>query len=319
MQRDELMRTLWDQAGKRRFPRTALQWVALVCMVLGLVVIASIVCKLADQGFLHPGASVDTEVGSQIGDLLGGLATVFWTAAATLLLYDTLTFQRRESADTRRALHVTQFEGSFFSMLAHLERIVADCEPIGAEETVGRGHPQGGRRYFRTAFEDLEARHNSVAEPVVMEMLAEQALGPGKPHPETFRWDPERLKPAVLKAYECFYGKHEINLAHYFRFVFNIFKYVATDESLTIEEKSKYIGFLQARTSNDELALLFYNGLSVHAISATGEPVFHDWLDEYEFFQNVDDRCLFHEEYAAFYRRTKFKFIQRRPTGAQMT
>ena len=60
--------------------------------------------------------------------------------------------------------------------------------------------------------------------------------------------------------------------------------------------------------SNDELGLLFYNAISKLGQDMKGENKFRGWLDEYNFFENIDRRCIFDDSFRGFYPNTNFKY-----------
>lgn len=120
----------------------------------------------------------------------------------------------------------------------------------------------------------------------------------------------EPSQELLLALYEYHFQKFQPQLSHYFRFLYNVIK-------LTISERSKYkdednyISLIQAQMSNDELGLFFYNSLSKYALSSKSKPKLFDWLNEYDFFQNIDQNALFNRRDHMFF-KTKFKFLSER-------
>lgn len=115
-----------------------------------------------------------------------------------------------------------------------------------------------------------------------------------------------RSKEFYVAIYEYYFSIYQAQLSHFFRFIYNIINF-------TLEERSKagdqqrYINLIQAQMSNYELGLLFYNALSKHGISTKGESKLYKWLDEYNFFQNIDPEVLVNRNNHKFYtKRLKF-------------
>ena len=89
----------------------------------------------------------------------------------------------------------------------------------------------------------------------------------------------------------------EPHLAHYFRQLYHIIKFV--DES-EMEDKRRYTDFVQAQMDNDELVLLAYNGLNEH-----GEN-FKPLIEKYGLLENPASGSFFNEEHFELYERGAF-------------
>lgn len=80
--------------------------------------------------------------------------------------------------------------------------------------------------------------------------------------------------------YADFYNNnHKSELGHYFRTLFNLYKFVDRSD---VEDKKFYTNLIRAQLSNDETMLLFLNGLS-----SEGEK-FREYLERYSVLKNVD-------------------------------
>ena len=102
--------------------------------------------------------------------------------------------------------------------------------------------------------------------------------------------------------YNDVYKGKEAELGHYFRHLYHILKY--THES-NIVTKKKYIDIVQAQMSDDELYLVFYNG-----ISKFGKEKLQPFLEEYGFLENIRSRGKIFDLHASqFYPKTKFKYL----------
>ncbi|WP_370155996.1 putative phage abortive infection protein [Ferrovibrio sp.] len=84
--------------------------------------------------------------------------------------------------------------------------------------------------------------------------------------------------------YERFYQKHNSELGHYFRTVYNIVKFVDASD---VKNKKFYTNILRAQLSDAEVALLFHNGLSPY-----GREKFKPLMERYGLLKNATDRDL---------------------------
>ena len=113
----------------------------------------------------------------------------------------------------------------------------------------------------------------------------------------------------VSKQYEIFFEDNHQNLGHYFRYTYNIFKFIEKN-NLSIKRKKYYVGLLQAQLSNDELGLHFYNALSKLGKYCNGKGILFTWFEDYNFLENIDDNSLMSKHHFKFYPKTKFKFVE---------
>lgn len=234
----------------------------------------------------------------QFGDMFGALNTVF-SGVALIGVVVTLWKQ-----------HHMQVETTFFSMLTLLQEISASSV-FEIENSVGENPKYTGRAYFKFAFEDFSNRY--YADVVTTNRnLFPTGYTMTKDQKKSVANIPEEVSKApLIKCYEDMYDYHEYNLGHFFRYIYNIIKYLRENYPEDMEKQKLYVGILQAQLSNDEMALLFYNAISIHGKNAEGVDVFRKWLDEYGFFENIGKRCIFHPSFANYYPNTKFKCLTR--------
>jgi hypothetical protein len=94
--------------------------------------------------------------------------------------------------------------------------------------------------------------------------------------------------------YQKIYDKYFHILGHYFRYVYNIMKYVDSSETNSDIEKKRLIDLLQAQLSSDEMGLIFYNAIFNDKAKkkVTGERKFFELLEKYKLLENIDDKSL---------------------------
>lgn len=191
------------------------------------------------------------------GDFFGGVANpllTFLTFIAVLvtvwLQHEELGLSRKElsrSADALErqieSLHKQNFENTFFQMLSIHNDIVNSIDLASS------GKPnQYGRDCFSTFYTRLT---------------------------KLFR-DEEKKKTTSVnnmlpRAYTNFWRDHQPELGHYYRYLFRLVLFVKNSEM----GSDLYMNLLRAQLSDQELLLLFYNGLSPSG--AAFKPLIEEW------------------------------------------
>lgn len=247
---------------------------------------------------------IDPVKAGQFGDMFGGF-NAFFTGLAFIGVVVTLYLQIGQFKETKKETYYAQIENTYFNMLSNLQEIIRSCyfnDEINKKVYLGR-------EYFRYAFNEFEGCYKTnIIEKQKQIYQADKSKGLNTYNCVTVVpiSDEYRLQ-LIIPSYESFYQLNDYNLGHYFRYVFNVIKYIKDKHASDIEAQNRLIGLLQAQLSNDELGLLFYNALSRHGINSSGSYLFREWLDEHNFFQNIDKRCLLHESVVDNYPKTKFK------------
>ncbi|RNC89151.1 MAG: hypothetical protein ED558_17500 [Oricola sp.] len=83
----------------------------------------------------------------------------------------------------------------------------------------------------------------------------------------------------AIHAYEMFYIDHNTDLGHYFRFLYNILKYV---DNTDIENKKFYTNLVRAQLSDAEVRILYMNALSEH-----GNEKMKPYVETYSMLKNL--------------------------------
>lgn len=179
-----------------------------------------------------------------LGDFVGGTLNPILTfltfsgvLISILLQRLELTLSRKElerSADALEkqisSIEKQNFETAFFQMLNNFNGIVASIDLYNKEN----GKETSGRDCFKVFYTRLNKIYRDT-----------QKKATGKHSPE-----------AILRfAYFSFWKDHNLELGHYFRFLFNVFRFL--DENSSGEDY--HAKLLRAQLSDQELLLLFYN------------------------------------------------------------
>ncbi|MGM8924726.1 putative phage abortive infection protein [Enterobacter hormaechei subsp. steigerwaltii] len=191
------------------------------------------------------------------GDSFGVLTSLF-SALAFVCVVWTLNYQReefklqkQELAESKKEIAKQGFENSFFQMLKIQNDIVEGItyEKIGMME---KDEFKG-----RDALKELSIKLHSQ-----IKSLAKNAI------------DLDRVK----HSYEALFNEDGHRLAHYFRFLYNIFRFLSEAD---IDNKMLYARLVRAQISNQELFLLYYNSLT-----PAGRK-FQNYIHEFNLMDNL--------------------------------
>jgi hypothetical protein len=217
-----------------------------------------------------------------IGDSFGTVNALFSGLALAGLVF-AIYLQQKELEDTRKELkgqkialdsQVTtlqrqNFENTFFQLL----KLQADI--VNAIDLdIGNERHRKGRDCFRTFYWHLERAYNRLG----------------------LSADP---KGTAISAYLAVYKTYEGDLGHYFRSLYHIIKFV--HESPEATDKRRYTNFVRAQLSSNELAMLFYNGLS-----PLGAEKMKPLIERYALLKNLSKERLLSPTHIEFYAPTAF-------------
>lgn len=204
------------------------------------------------------------------GDSFGALTALFSGLAFAGLII-TIFYQREDLGLTKEELRLTReeikaqhLETTFFHMLRLQQDIVAGIDlqrqiEGGQQETKGRDcFKVFVKRIQRNYQDELKANPNA---------------------------DERTLSGA---AYELLWVKSQSDLGHYFRSLYNVFRYVSEHE---FTDKKQYGSIARAQLSDFELVVLLYN-----CANHRGKN-FVRYAEEFEMFDNLDISLLVKPEH----------------------
>lgn len=273
------------------------RFAAFVFTIVGIIILGIIlVLAYYKWNTLYTKSGLNFDTGSHLGDLIGGFVGVFFTIAGVLLLYRTLQLQREEFGKTQRAITAQQFETTLFNMLNVLHNLVVSTNgKIGGTEL-------SGYKYFQESLNQLKTKLEENSNPE-LEILKNKVQG----LKGILTTDLQSLESHLSDVYKGFYTEHQAELGHYFRYLFNIVKFVL-DSEIEEPKKLKYLNLIQAQLSNQELGLIFYNVNSELGNNSEGKKQFREWLDDYNLLENLDPSSLQDKFHHILFRKTIFKF-----------
>lgn len=219
------------------------------------------------------------------GDFAGGLLNPILTFITFLAVLLTLWLQRHELSLTRdemirsanalerqdATLKRQSFENTFFEMLRLHNSIIESIDLINADS--------GSITKGRDAFNVFYTRFNKIYRSNV----------------EKSKGKHSQREIAEL-SYFLFWKDARTEISHYFRFLFNFFRFI---ENSGIDD-SFYVKLLRSQLSDQELLILFYNN-----ISQSGLP-FRKYADLYELFDNLPVVRLLDNSHAEFADKKSF-------------
>lgn len=170
--------------------------------------------------------------------------------------------QRKEIVDSRKEIHKQGFENTFFQMLKMHNQLISE---ITTHQTGTQGIiTKDGRSVIKDMEENLKIFLN-----------------------QHIRGNENDLENIQL-AFNRFYMKSGFQLAHYFRFLYNIFRFLS---DIDIDNKELYVRLARAQISNQELFILYYN-----ALTERGEK-FQKYIIEFKLMDNLEPHQLFAMEH----------------------
>lgn len=276
-----------DEANLTRFIR--------ISVMIGLSGIIITISVFLIKGHINFN-DIDAQKLSAFGEFIGGFIGVFFTLAATFLIWLTYKTQRQELQKTSnlaelqsKVLKTQQFENTYFSLLSHLSNLInsmtSDSQVLIEPSVQGKEYLHHAYRRFK---DKIKEKGQSNIDNIKIASHTEEQRA-------------ELIRNVLVKIYEDdIFPYHSFNLGHYYRFIHNIIKYVISeyeDEKL----QRKYLTFLQAQMSNDEMGFILVNSLSKYSLDKNNNTKFKDWIDYYNILENIDRECTFDDSILKIY------------------
>lgn len=254
--------------------------------------------------------TIPLEGKGQIGDSWGMFTSIFsalafWGLLTTLIFQATsLTQAKTEASEQIERYKKQQIEDVFFRMLNIHAELVKDIDLKKSDSLITIA---SGRDSFTVFYNQL-----------IQMYAASRAISKwAKSHPndassKSYLNFCNKNKSLVDKAsnvdemnviffaYNNFWLKYRSDLGHYFRFLFNLFKYV-DNADLDFNDKVKYAKIIRSQLSDYELIIIFYNGLSEKGMDKL-KPI----IEKYTLLNNVPHDLLFDRGHLNNYDRKAF-------------
>lgn len=219
----------------------------------------------------------------QFGDSWGMLTCIFSALAFIGVVYsvkiqrDSYNKIRQDSEDSKKIIKIQQFESIFFQMLNLLQSIINDIDIKPVKNNGEHTQERNGRDAFRFFYVKLK------------DEVSKKTNGKFNSNREN----------DLSEAFRSFYVKRQQDLGHYFRLIYNIYKFI-DNSTITRTEKKQYANLLRALISDYELLIIFYN-----CLGPNGEK-FKKYAVSYEIFDNIPKEKLFDSEDKYFFESEAF-------------
>ena len=114
--------------------------------------------------------------------------------------------------------------------------------------------------------------------------------------------------------YKKYYGGHQFRLSHYFRHLFQSFKYIDTNTFLSQKEKYFYAKMLRGQLSTYEQALIFINSISTLGMkweylpeSLNGKEYSPKLISNYNLIKNLPGKHFYGIKFDRYYPKVDYE------------
>ncbi|PAA97740.1 putative phage abortive infection protein [Serratia fonticola] len=247
-----------------------------------------------------------------MGDSWGMFTSIFSALGfggllITLVLQSKSLKEAQKDADIQKeSIALQQFEDVFFRMMSIHTSIINDLD---LRNKKNKTEISSGRDTFISFYREFIGEYNKNKMMIDLNNSVGKLLHVNDAF-TTFAIHNSELQKEDMDIYderniigfsfECFWVKHRADLGHYFRFLFNIYKFI-DDSNLSESQKYSYARILRAQISDYELLILFYNCLSFY-----GFERFKPYAEKYMIFNNLPFALLIIDEHASLYESSAF-------------
>lgn len=278
-----------------------IDWFAICFLVVGLIVLFTF-------PFIEPYSGtgiIDEKKAANFGTFIGGYIGTIFLLISIFILIITLSSQRT-------ATQIQQFESKLLDMIKlHRDNvdelilqnktkrqifIILRAEFQDIYEVVRKHYKEEDETNVEKAniaylllffglgesstpmVKDLLKKYNEV---IISNIIKDLNINRKKEGYKNLKY----LRKFKLNGYYPFNG-HQSRLGHYFRHLYQIIKYIDSQDFLTTDEKKFYGKIIRAQLSNHELAIFFYNSVSQLGKNwSKGEN--KNYIKYYEFLKNI--------------------------------
>lgn len=284
-------------------------------LYLGLLILIILVAWTIN---LFVGLNHANNSSNSLGDSFGMVNSLI-SGISLILVYYAVRLQMKELSETKiefqkqnDTLLIQQFENTFFNMTKQLQIIVNEMEILEQNLHTGANESIFGNNYLKVVCNEISIELENPSDLVPHDSFHEIGELFKANKKINFFYEKnyynEIIESFIDSRYAIVFEKHKHNLAHFFRYFYNILKFVSNSKLI---DKELYFSILRSQLSNPQLAIIFYNGISRISNSKSGIPKFRNLVDELNILQNIGVEFLpnFHVA-KLFYKKTNFKFIE---------
>lgn len=241
-----------------------------------------------------------SQMQGSFGDLLAGTVGICLSFASTLFLFVTFREQRKQFDENKFDTNKERFENTFFNLLSMFYQV---RETVNKDISICTNGQMKSIKEFYDGFKDKYLQqNNSEGSREIAEYLNKKNIN---------TVELEKINEYLRNLYESYIQEKMCSIGYYYRYVFNMINFVIDQWKGSEEDISKYLNFIQAQMSNEELALIFYDVISHYGLDKNYTYKFKDKIDEYGFLENIAPRVLLDRSHHIVFSKTKFKFLNR--------
>lgn len=274
-----------------------LVWLAAVIGIVALVMfgvyaLLYMICPELKQKLIE-------QLSSNIGDFMTGTVGVFLTLVSTLFLFVTFSLQRKQFAESQKDTYRSRFEGTFFNILSMLYNVRAEVDRQINASSKGKYLDMGSFYYGLKSYYAMNLKNDKDFARSMSLFQQDDIIG-------------TQYQTAVLdlgRLYDNYVRNQGCNAGFYFRFIHNLVSFVIEHWKDSPQDIHKYLNFIQAQLSDEELALIFYNSISNLGLDKKHKYTFKENLDKNSFLENISSEALLAREHYKIFPRTRFRFL----------
>lgn len=274
-----------------------LVWLAAVIGIVALVMfgvyaLLYMICPELKQKLIE-------QLSSNIGDFMTGTVGVFLTLVSTLFLFVTFSLQRKQFAESQKDIYRSRFEGTFFNILSMLYNVRAEVNRQINASSKGKYLDMGSFYYGLKSYYAMNLKNDKDFAHSMSLFQQNNIIG-------------TQYQTAVLnlgRLYDNYVWNQGCNAGFYFRFIHNLVSFVIEHWKDSPQDIHKYLNFIQAQLSDEELALIFYNSISNLGLDKKHKYTFKENLDKNSFLENISSEALLAREHYKIFPRTRFRFL----------
>lgn len=257
----------------------------------------------------------------QIGDTIGGIMNPFISMAAVIVTGMAFYAQYRANEMVRKQFELQKFETQFYEMLRLHKENVNEIQVKTSDNEIIKGREVffEMKKELESLFEILDKNSNDLDQDTFRKIYVlffwgnnyerkqsdQEAFGKtnNSEWVKNFEVNEEKstIKEFNLKGYHSCLG-------HYYRHLYHIVKFVASQKESVISEdrKIEYLRILRNQLSNHEQEMLFYNWLSGYGGNWENEE--KSFFTKYKMIHNL----WYFELYETKFLRVKLKCLVRK-------
>lgn len=285
--------------------KVIIKYVTYIFGFIGLLLLIAFILKVWQDGKISPLGNLDLAYTKILGES-AQILSITWSIIGVLLIVLTLNIQKDQFTDNQIFIEKQQFETTFFNMLNVLHNIKLSMKKKVIINSIEE-HPEG-QNFIDYAIKELSEEYNTAYGAIDPQSQLVIIFDKIQQNKKIESLEREVIRDDINNSYLTFYENFHAELGHYFRYLYNLLQFTLKNRKPQ-NDHIEYINLIQAQLSNNELALLYYNVLSDKGLNRNKEFNFFNILDEYNFFENIDQNSLIKRSHHVLYPLTKFKFL----------